>query len=109
MHSDHDIFVQAMRDKRKVKLTFSSKEHGGRADKLCGPVFYSASAGGDDSGCYYLWDFESSSGNHFLVLPPSQIVGIELAEEHFDLIEFLTSGREISDSQYEAGADSAKT
>ena len=98
MHNDHDTFVRAIQEKRKVKLTLPSKEQGCNAEKLCGPIFYSASAEAGGSGCYYLWDFEAVAGNQFLGLLPSQIVGIELAEEPFDLVGFFTAGREISNS-----------
>ena len=98
MHCHHNIFVEAIRDKKKVRLTFLSKERSDSTKKLCGPVFYSASVVEKDSGCYYLWDFESNTGNHFLALSPSQIVSVEPTEESFDLVEFFTSGRQISNS-----------
>lgn len=103
MHCHHNIFVEAIRDKRKVKLTFLSNERGNKTDKLCGPIFYCASVTGKDSGCYYLWDFDSDTDNEFLGLLPSQIVSMELTEEPFDLVEFFTSPREICDSQRERG------
>jgi len=109
MHRYHSIFVQAIRDKRKVKLTFLDREDGDKTEKLCGPIFYSASVTGKDSGCYYLWDFETSTSNHFLGLSPPQIVSMELTEEPFDLVEFFTSPREISDSQRKSGGNLPKT
>jgi len=98
MHCHHNIFVEAIRDKKKVRLTFLSEERGDSTKKLCGPVFYSASVTEKDPGCYYLWDSESNTGNHFLALSLSQIVSIEPTEEPFDLVEFFTSRKQISDS-----------
>ena len=98
MHRDHQIFVEAIRDKKRIRLTFLRKENGDSTRKLCGPIFYSTPITGKDSGCYYLWDFESNTSNHFLGLSPSQIVSMELTEEPFDLVEFFTSGRQISNS-----------
>lgn len=98
MHCHHNIFVEAIRDKKKVRLTFLSEERGDSTKKLCGPVFYSASVVEKDLGCYCLWDFESNTGNHFLALSPSQIVSMELTKEPFDLVEFFTSRKQISDS-----------
>ena len=46
-----------------------------------------------------LWDFKSETTNHFLGLPPSQIVSMELTKEPFDLVEFFTSRKKPSDSQ----------
>lgn len=106
MHRDHDIFAKSIRDKKKVKLIFVSNERGDTRDGLFGPIFYSTSVAGDDSECYYLWDFESNTGNHFLGLQPSQILRIELSKESFDLVEFFTSKREPGDSQCASGVDS---
>jgi hypothetical protein len=105
MHHDHDIFVKSIRDKKKVKLTFVSNERGDNKDGLFGPIFHSTSIAGRDSDCYYLWDFESNTGNHFLRLPPSQIVSMKSTKEHFDLVEFFTSRREPDESQCASGAD----
>ena len=110
MHCDHDIYVKAIRDRKKVKLTFFHNEHGDIRDGLFGPIFYSATIAGEDSDCYYLWDFESGIGDNFLGLPPSQIVRMELTEDPFDLVEFFTtSEREISDSRRGSGANLPKT
>lgn len=109
MHRDHDIFVRSIRKNKKVKLAFVSNERGDTRDGLFGPIFHSASVAGDDSDCYYLWDFESNTGNHFLGLPPSQIVSMELTKETFDLVEFFTSKRETRDSQCGSGVNLLKT
>lgn len=103
MHRNHDIFVKAIRGKNKVKLTFFRNEKGDIRDGLFGPIFYSPSTAGDDSDCYYLWDFEDGNSNNFLGLPPSQIVRMELTREPFDLVEFFTSRGAISDSKYRCG------
>ena len=109
MHRDHEIFVKSIQDKKKVKLTFVINEHGDIRNGLFGPIFYSASIAGDDSDCYYLWDFESSTSNHFLGIPSSQIMSIELTKETFDLVEFFTSKRETSDSQCGSGVNLLET
>ena len=109
MHRDHNIFVNAIQGKKKVKLTFLHNEHGDIGDGLFGPIFYSPSAAGDDSDCYYLWDFESGIGNNFLGLPPSQIVRMELTKEPFDFVEYFTSRGAISDSECESRVNLPKT
>lgn len=109
MHHDHDIFVKSIQDKKKVKLSFVINERGDIRDGLFGPILYSASVAGDDSDCYYLWDFESNTDNHFLGLPPSQIVNMELTKETFDLVEFFTSRRETTDFQCDSGVNLLKT
>ena len=96
MHSDHDVFTNAIKSKKKIKLTFSSNRHGDIEDGLFGPVFYSNSGREGDSGHYYLWDFESITGNHFFGFPAFQILRMEVAEEPFDIVEFFSSRKEIS-------------
>ena len=99
LHPDHDIFVRAIQDKRKVKLTFFSKEQALNVVRLCAAMYYSrGQTEGDDLDCYYFWDFESAKGKRFLSFPPSQIANMELTEEPFDLVEFFTSGRQNSNS-----------
>ena len=109
MHRDHDIFVKAIRGKKKVKLTFFHNEHGDIRDGLFGPIFYSTTIAGEDSDCYYLWDFENGIGNNFLGLSPSQIVRMELTKKPFDYVEFFTSRGAIIDSERGIGANLPKT
>lgn len=109
MHRDHDIFIKAIQDKKKVKLTFCHNEHGDIRDGLFGPIFYSTSIASEDSDCYYLWDFESGIGNNFLGLPPSQIVRMELTKETFDFVEFFTSRGAISVSERVSRVNSSET
>jgi hypothetical protein len=109
MHSDHNIFVKAIQSKKKVKLTFYQNEHCDIRDGLFGPIFYSTSIAGDDSDCYYFWNFESGIGNNFLGLPPSQIVRMELTKESFDFVEFFTSRGTNSGSECGSGANLSKT
>jgi hypothetical protein len=96
MHRDHNIFEMAIQEKKKVKLTFDSKERNEIKEWLFGPIFYSKSCDGADSDCYYLWDFDSKADNNFMGLPPSRIVSMKLSEEPFDCVEFFTSKRTIT-------------
>jgi hypothetical protein len=109
MHRNHDVFVEAIRGKNKIKLTFFRNENSDIRDGLFGPIFYSPSTAGDDSDCYYLWDFEGGNNNNFLGLPPSQIVRMEFANESFDFVKFFTSRGAISDSKCGCGEDLPET
>ncbi len=96
MHRDHPVFVRAIKDKRKVKLVFLSDAGGNKAEKLYSPMLYSPPIAGDETGdesdCYYFWDFESGSGKYVLGFPSNKIVSMELTEQTFDPAEFITSG-----------------
>jgi len=93
MHCDHDVFLRAIRDKRKIKLTFVSQERNQNKTKLFGPIKYGTNAVGVDPDCYYVWDFEGKGEDDFLVLIPSEIESIELAAEPFDLVHFFSDLR----------------
>ena len=86
MHSDHDIFIQGIEQKRKLKLTFFGRGNPQNLVKQCGPLLYSKGRiEGDGLDCYYIWDFEATKGSQFWALYTSQIVTMELAEEAFKL------------------------
>jgi len=90
MHRDHALFVRAIREERRVRLT---RVCGGRTAELASvfvPIYYSRPVAGDDSDCYYLWGSNDDGDKRLLFLPPSQIVSIELTEEAFDPAECMT-------------------
>jgi hypothetical protein len=90
MHCDHDVFVQGMEQKKRIKLTFHQTKNHRNMVRECAPLHYSRGRiEGDDLDSYYIWDFEAARDSHFLSLPPSQIVKMELAEGLFN-IEDLT-------------------
>jgi len=93
VHSDHDIFIQGIEQKRRIKMTFSGKKKLQNLVRQCAPLYYSKGRiERDGLDSYYIWDFEATKGSHFLALLPSQIVTMELAEETFNVEDF--SGRE---------------
>src|SRR5271170_1579237 len=84
-------FIKAIRDKTRVRLTFSSKEDGRELTRMCAPMDYGPSRRAknkDDR--YHLWDYESDSSNHSLSLLPDQIVKIEFTSIHFEPSDFVT-------------------
>lgn len=94
MHRDHGIFVQAIKDKKKVKLVFLSDATGNNAEKLCGPMLYSPPAGAGESDWYYLWDFEGNSDKRVLGFPSNKIMSMGLTEEAFNPKDFTTPERD---------------
>ncbi|MCP4607266.1 MAG: hypothetical protein GY845_00940 [Planctomycetes bacterium] len=89
MHSDHDVFIQGVEQKRRIRINFSGRKNPQNLPRQCAPLHYSKGRiDGDDLDCYYLWDFEAAGGGHFLALPPSQIVTMELTEITFKIEDF---------------------
>ncbi len=96
MHRDHDAFISGIADRRKVILTFASKEDAGQhLTRTCAPMDYGPSRRAkDQSDRYHLWDYESDSvdGRHTLSLLPEQVASIVGTDERFDPAEFVTWG-----------------
>ena len=89
MHQDHDKFVRANEDRRKIILTYFSGEYSLNLTKLCVPLQYSPAGEEGDPGCYYLWDPEGDIGRRVLVLPSSRIVYMELSDDTFEPDEYM--------------------
>jgi len=89
MHRQHDIFVSALRDKRKLFLSFLSSKNNLYSTKLCIPVSYSPPDSKDDSEYYRIWDSESEVGERLIDLPASGILYMELSSENFTPDEYI--------------------
>lgn len=84
-------FVGAIHGKRKIRLTFYSKEDAGDVVRTCAPMDYGPSRRAkqkDDR--YHLWNYESDTGPHPLSIPPEQIHDMTVLDEHFEREEFVT-------------------
>ena len=89
MHCDHDLFIKAVKDRRKLILTYFSGKSYMYITRLCVPVSYSSPDTAEDSEYYYVWDPESDVGERIIALPPSQIEHMGLSDETFDPNEFI--------------------
>lgn len=86
-----DEFVGAIRSKKKVRLTFFSKEDGKRLTRVCAPMDYGPSKRAHDkSDRFHFWDYESDTRSHTLSLKRDQIVGIEVLADAFEPSDFVT-------------------
>lgn len=83
-------FIKAIHDKKKVQLTFFSKDDGHSLVRLCAPMDFGPSRRATDkSDRYHLWDYESDTRNHVLSLLPSQVQLITVTDESFEPSEFI--------------------
>jgi len=86
-----NVFKQAIDSKKKVKLSFFSKEDNRELVRKCAPMDFGPSRRAhnkDDR--FHLWDYESDSRVHTLSLLPNQISNIEVIDEEFCPSEFIT-------------------
>ena len=86
-----DEFIKAINNKKKVSITFYSKEDSGLLKRKCAPMDYGPSRlAKSKNDRFHLWDYESDIRKHTLSLNPQQIKSLEVLEETFDPSEFIT-------------------
>lgn len=91
MHRDHDVFIEAIHTREKVRLTFYSKEDEQPLCRKCAPMDFGPSRRAKQKNDrYHFWDYESDTGQHPLSLDPEEVIVIEPIEESFDPAEFIT-------------------
>ena len=96
MHRDHNIFIRAIKERRKIRLVyFREEDNSSSQDKLIVPMDYHLGhRATDKSDYYYFWDFEEEEADNGapLILEPDKIVSMNMVEETFDPSEFVTWG-----------------
>jgi len=84
-------FIDSVQNKKKVKLTFFSKQDNCNLTRMCAPMdFAPSSRAKDKSDRFHLWDYESNEGNHVLSLLPAQIVDMEFTNIDFNPSDFVS-------------------
>jgi hypothetical protein len=91
MHHQHELFINGINKKLKMRIMFFSKEDNSQIIRICAPMDYAPSrrAKTKDSR-YHFWDYESDKASHTLSLPSTQIVSMELLTDVFEPREFIT-------------------
>jgi len=84
MHNDHNVFVQAIKEKRKVLLTYLRDGQKRTETKLLVPVYYGPETLESIADSYHFWDASTDTGECIAGLPQSEIRRMELSEETFD-------------------------
>ncbi len=84
MHEDHNVFVRAIKDKRKILLTYLGGGQKQTETKLVVPVYYGPETLESVSDSYHFWDASADGGEYVTSLPQSRINRMELSEESFD-------------------------
>ena len=77
-------------------MTYFSGQYDLNLTKLCVPLQYSP-PDEEDPECYYFWDSEADVGTRVLVLPPSQIMYMELGDETFDPNDYIIPEKDWMD------------
>jgi hypothetical protein len=86
-----DLFIQAIHGRKRLLVTFYSKEDFKNLVRNCAPMDYGPSRRAKDkSNRFHFWDYDSDTRNHTLSLLPEQIVDIVELPIEFDPIGFVT-------------------
>lgn len=86
-----NIFIQSIHEKKKVRVTFCSREDKGVISRICAPMDYGPSKRTKDKiDRFHMWDYESDKKQHTLSLKQEQIQNIEVLNENFEPLEFVT-------------------
>ncbi len=88
MHQDHDIFIQALKSRKKILLTYYDEELNLYLTRVCVPMEYSKTGSKDDSDYYSFWVEYAQKDERRLSLHPSQIKYMDLSDEVFDSSDY---------------------
>jgi len=87
---NHAQFLEAIKEKRKVRVQFYSQPDSGVLDRVCAPMDYGlGSETNDGLNRYWLWDYASNTGLNPLGLLPQQIEDLQVLGEPFDPAQFV--------------------
>ena len=97
MHKDHKIFIQAIKDRKKVLIKHRTDEDRNTRTRVCRPLFYIPAS--SQSGCtyYYFWGDEKEEKGNILRIAAEHVAHIGPTQESFDSAGFtLVSEEELS-------------
>jgi hypothetical protein len=85
MISSHSQFIDAIRARERIRVSFYSLPDAGTVDHECAPLDYGPEAGAADAlNLYWVWDYHATPGKHLIGLKPDQIVSSQVLGLGFD-------------------------
>ena len=94
MIPNHTEFLDAIRERRLVRIVFYSHPDAGKVDRECAPLDYGPEPGTADAlNRYWVWDPASAPGRNPLGLLPDQIVNVQVLGKDFDPGKIETGSR----------------
>jgi hypothetical protein len=85
MISNHTQFLDAIREKKLIRIAFYSRPDAGTIDRECAPLDYGAEPGAKDGlNRYWIWDYVNTAGTNPLGLLPDQIVSVQVLGKDFE-------------------------
>lgn len=94
MIPNHSHFLDAIGQKRLVRIEFYSHPDGGAVDRECAPLDYGPVPGTTDApNRYWVWDPAATAGANPLGLLPDQIIALQVLGKDFDPATFSLGAR----------------
>jgi hypothetical protein len=91
MHASHQIFLDAITAKRRLRVRFLSRKLGQELERVCAPLDFGPLRGSvDRSDHYQLWDLEGKKKPHNITLLESDVVSMSSLEETFEPAAIIT-------------------
>ena len=86
-----EAFIGAIHAKRKIRVTFYSKEDAGTIERTCATMDYGPSRRAHEKNDrFHFWDYDSDTERHVLSLSPEQVTDMRVLDEDFEPSEFVT-------------------
>ena len=84
-------FVQAIHNKRKIRLSYYAEKHGEVITRLCIPYDFGPLRSDEaKKDRYHFHDCEGSKGGHTASILSENVRGIEVLEEGFEPKDYIT-------------------
>jgi hypothetical protein len=80
---NHSEFIEAVGERKKLRVSFYSRADDGVLDHVCAPIDYGPGGAADGLNRYWLWDYATRNENKTTGLMPQQIVGLHVLGEVF--------------------------
>lgn len=91
MHLDHQVFLDALLAKRRLRVRFFHRKEGREFTRVCAPLDYGPLRGAKEPVPHYqLWDFEKKEKPKNVTVTAAELLEITPLEETFDPSEIIT-------------------
>ena len=91
MHADHQVFLDAIAQKRKLEVRFLHPKERRELIRVCAALDFGPLRGAKDTTPrYQLWDLEGKKKPFNLPLLAADIHSMKIVEETFDPAEIIT-------------------
>lgn len=89
--TNHEKFLQAIHERKIIKVKFNSYEKG-IIERLCLPFDFGPSRRNlkVNPDRYHFYDLDSPEGSHTLSILPEQLISIEISNQSFNPAQYVT-------------------